>query len=444
MKHPAASERIILFGYFIALICIGAVCLSLPAAWSGEGALRPLDAVFTSVSAVCVTGLITVDTAMYSLFGKAVILLLIQFGGLGIITFTTIIFISSSKTKKVSLRNLKMVRSFYLDSIEFKAQHILRNILMLTFGIESAGTLLLYLHFRGSMVSGSFFQALFHSVSAFCNAGFSLNSDSLVGYQSDPYVLIVIMLLIILGGLGFLVFHDMARVARKERLRLSLHTRLVLKTTGILILFGMITFFLLEYDGVHAGMSLTDKLLNSLFQAVTPRTAGFNAIDESSLSAASRVITVFLMFIGGSPASIAGGIKTTTFAIVFLAMLKDVNWTGRLRIKDRMIPSAQVTRAMMFLGKAFSLLGMSIFLLTITEMSFGSSTDFFDIFFESVSAFGTVGLSTGLTPHLSTAGKLVIIVTMFAGRVGLISLTIPLFTDHADTVDYPEEEVLIG
>lgn len=444
MKHNIASERVILFTYFLSLILIGAILLSIPAAWSGPGRLSMIDSIFTSVSAVCVTGLITVDTAQYSLFGKIVILFLIQFGGLGILTFTTIIFLSAAKSKKVSLRNLQMVRSFYLDSIEFKAQHILRNILKLTFGIELAGALLLWLRFRTTVDTGAVFYAVFHAVSAFCNAGFSLFSDSLVGYHSDPVLLGIIMILIICGGLGFLVYNDIFNVLRKGKKRISLHTRMVLVTTGSLILIGAVLFFVLEYRATGSTMSLGDRMMNALFQSITPRTAGFNTVDESQLTAASKFITIILMFIGGSPASIAGGIKTTTFVIVFLAVIKDLDWKGKIRVNDRMIPSSIVTRAMLFLGKAVGLLGISIFLLTISEMGRDPSIRFFTVVFESVSAFGTVGLSTGLTPNLTFAGKLVIIATMFSGRVGLISLTIPLFKDHEDVIDYPEEEVLIG
>ncbi len=231
---------------------------------------------------------------------------------------------------------------------------------------------------------------------------------------------------------------------RKEKKRLSLHTFLVLRVTLILIITGTVLVAVLESQGVLRGLGPVDFLVNSLFQAVTPRTAGFNAVDEGMLSASSKALTIILMFIGGSPASIAGGIKTTTFAIVMLAVIREVDWKGRLRVKDRMLSSAMVTKAMMFLARAFALLNVSIFLLTITEMRGNPSIQFFDVMFESVSAFGTVGLSTGLTPHLSSLGKLVIIGTMFAGRVGLMALTIPLFIDREDMIDYPEEEVLIG
>jgi trk system potassium uptake protein len=445
MKRQSTSERVALFSYFLVLIGLGTILLYLPAAWNGPARLRFLDSFFTAVSAVCVTGLITVDTALYSLFGRVVILLLIQFGGLGILTFTTMFFVSV-KNRKVSLRNLQTVRNYYLDSIEFQAHHILRNILVMTVSIELAGTLLLWIRFRTTVPDASFFTALFHSVSAFCNAGFSLFSNSLEEYSSDPYVLIVIMLLVISGGLGFLIFNDISLVSRKKKKRYSLHTRIVLISTSALIVFGTIVFFLLEKNGVLKEMTGFNKLVNALFQSVTPRTAGFNVVSQGALKSSSKFLTMVLMFIGGSPASIAGGIKTTTFAIVFLTLLKEIDWQGRVRIGDRVLPQKTVTRSMLFMGKAVMLLAVSIFLLTLTEMNGAEpgGPGFMTVVFESFSAFGTVGLSTGLTSSLSVAGKFVVICTMFAGRVGLISLSIPLFKERNEEVEYPEEEVLIG
>lgn len=446
MKGFAASQKNILFGYFILLILIGWLLLSLHISWNGESRLSGIDALFTSVSAVCVTGLITVDTAQYSMFGKTVIMLLIQFGGLGILTFTTFIFVSANRTKKVSFKSLEMVKNFYIESVESKAHHILRNIILLTLLLEALGTLFLYLRFRTIVDSHALFYGLFHAVSAFCNAGFSLFSDSLESYSGDWMLVVPIMLLLIFGGLGFLVFQDVYNRLRKRKKRLSLHTRLVLGTTVVLITTGAAAFFFLERNNTFSQMSFSQKLLNALFQSVTPRTAGFNAVSQTQLSIPSQFLTVVLMFIGGSPASIAGGIKTTTFAIVLFAVFKDIDWSGRIRIRDRMIPSSQVSKAMLFLGKAVGLLGLSVFLLTITEfMGSEHEAGFMDIFFESVSAFSTVGLSTGLTASLTFLGKCIIIATMFAGRVGLISLTIPLLRDdHGSAVEFPEEEVLIG
>lgn len=446
MIRQSTSEKAVLFTYFITLICTGGILLSLPAAWNGEGRLPLIDSIFTSVSAVCVTGLITVDTARYTPFGQTVILCLIQFGGLGILTFTTMFFISP-REKKVSLRNIRMVKNYYLESIDFQAHHILRNILLLTFGIEAIGALLLWLGFRSSGAGGNlFFLSLFHSVSAFCNAGFSLFSDSLVGYRANPYILTVILLLLVLGGVGFLVMNDLYQVARHKKKRLSLHTMMVLGTTGILIIAGTLVIYLLEVNNSLSGMSFGNRLMNALFQALTPRTAGFNTLSQNEMTVPAQFFTMILMFIGGSPASIAGGVKTTTVAIVFLAIFKEIDWQGRLKIHDRALSQKTVTKSMLFLGKAVAILVLSIFLLALTEL--GAHTEgtgsFLDIAFESFSAFATVGLSTGLTGDLTAAGKLVIIVTMFVGRVGLISLSIPLFKEGNNLIDYPEEEVLIG
>ena len=445
INRQSTSERVALFSYFLVLIGMGTLLLYLPAAWNGPVRLGFLDSFFTAVSAVCVTGLVTVDTALYSLFGKIVILFLIQFGGLGIITFTTMFFVSV-KNRKVSLRNLQTVRNYYLDSIEFQAHNILRNILVMTVIIELSGTLLLWFRFRITVPDTSFFTALFHSVSAFCNAGFSLFPNSLEGYSSDPYLLIVIMLLVISGGLGFLIFNDIILVTWKKKKRYSLHTRIVLVSTAALIVFGTIGFLLLEQNGTLEGLNGFNKLINALFQSVTPRTAGFNTVSQGALKSSSKFLTMIFMFIGGSPASIAGGIKTTTFAIVFLTLLKEIDWQGRIRIRDRVLPQKTVTKAILFMGKAIIFLTVSVFLLTLTERNGAgnSGSGFMSIVFESFSAFGTVGLSTGITSSLSNAGKLVIICTMFAGRVGLISLSIPLLREHNEEIEYPEEEVLIG
>jgi len=445
MHRELASERTVLFSYFIALISVGAVLLYLPSSWSGSGKLSFLDALFTSVSAVCVTGLISVDTALYSFSGKIIIMMLIQFGGLGIITFTTLFFVAP-RDRKVSFRNIKMVKNYYLENIEYNANHILRNIFLLTIGMELTGFLILYAAFSRTGVENPGFQAIFHAVSAFCNAGFSLFSDSLEGMQDNPLILFTIAFLIIAGGLGFLVYQDLRAVLwTKSRKRFSLHTKIVLVSTVVLILAGMAGYYVLERQGVFADMDAGTKWIQIFFQSVTTRTAGFNTVPQGDLNGAARFFTLPLMFIGGSPGSIAGGIKTTTACILIIAMFRDINWRGKIRIGDRTIPSQTVTRAMFFFGKAIVLLMVSMFLLSVSELSGGGSEfDFSDIMFECFSAFATVGLSTGITGDLSAAGKLIIIMTMFAGRVGLISFSIPLFMEKQDTIDYPEEEVLIG
>ncbi len=445
MKRQSTSEKAALFTYFLVLIGVGTILLALPVSWKGTVRLSLLDASFTSVSAVCVTGLITVDTALYSRFGQTVILLLIQFGGWGILTFTTMFFVAN-RSKRISFRNLSMVRKYYLDSIEFQAHHILRNIILMSLSVELVGALLLWLRLRSADPGSTFFTALFHAVSAFCNAGFSLYSDSLSRFGSDPYLLILIMVLIVLGGLGFLVINDLLLYLRKKKRSLALHTKLVLAATVILILIGTGAYLLIERARAFRSFSAGKSLLNALFQSVTTRTAGFNVVDQGVLSNPSKVLTMLLMFIGGSPASIAGGIKTTTFAIVMLAIFKEIDWQGRIRIANRVLPSAIVTKSMLFLGKAAGILLLSVFLLSVTEMlhASGAGFAFLDIVFESFSAFGTVGLSTGITEQLSRAGKIIVIATMFAGRVGLISLSIPLFKEQHREIEYPEEEVLIG
>ncbi len=446
MIRQRSSERAVLFGYFIVLILLGTGMLYLPISWGGSGRLQLLDAFFTSVSAVCVTGLITVDTAQYSLFGKWIILFLIQFGGLGILTFTTIFFISGSG-RKVSLRESGALRKYFLESVEFHAGHILRNILLMTLIVEASGTLILYaLTYQDTVSRLSLFSSLFHAISAFCNAGFSLFSDSLYGYSDNPAVLAVVMILIAVGGLGFLVLNDVKQVLFRKKKRLTLHSVLVLSVTAFLITLGAVLFFFLERRAAFSGMRPAQQAYNALFQSVTARTAGFNTVDQGELTATSQLSTMILMFIGGSPASIAGGIKTTTFAILLMALVKEISWQGRISIRKRALSQKTVTRSLLLLSKAAAILFISLFLLTLTEMREQPSGtgEFLALAFESFSAFGTVGLSAGTTASLSSAGKFIIILTMFAGRVGIISLSIPLLKERYEEVEYPEEEVLIG
>ncbi|MCF7954021.1 MAG: potassium transporter, partial [Spirochaetales bacterium] len=373
---------------------------------------------------------------------------LIQFGGLGIITFTTMFFIAP-RDRKISFRNISMVKKYYIDSVEHNANHILRNIILLTVLIELIGTLLLYAAFSGAEteLERPLFTALFHAVSAFCNAGFSLFTNSLETYSSNPLILFTIAFLIIAGGIGFLVYQDTARVfISKSKKRFALHTKIAVITSVFLLVFGTLVYYLLERNGVFGEQSEYEKWMNAFFQSVTTRTAGFNAVDQRSMSGASQFFTLPLMFIGGSPGSIAGGIKTTTAFILIAAMFRDINSRGKITIGGRSIPSRIVSRGMLFFGKAMVLLVLSIFLLALTEMGGENpgAVSLTEILFESFSAFGTVGLSLGITGDLTDLGKIVIILTMFAGRVGLISMSIPLFMEKQENIDYPEEEVLIG
>ena len=445
LKSIRKSDKVRLFGYFLILIFSGTLLLSLPIAWGGTERLKTIDCLFTATSAVCVTGLITVDTAKYTLLGKITILLLIQAGGLGIISFSTIYIILPRK--RISLTNRKAITAFSLDSIEYEPKTIVGKIILFTFGVELMGAALLYLFFFLSGKQFPVFISIFHSVSAFCNAGFSLFTDNFEGFIANPGICIVLSLLIILGGLGFIVLLDVERTVLKKKRRISYHSKIVLLVTVSLITASTLFFLLFESNHSLRGLPLGQKFLASYFQAVTPRTAGFNTIPQTNLSFPSKLFTLPLMFIGASPGSSAGGIKITTFFLVFLLVTRDRDSRDEMLLFKRKISPQTLSNALVFTIRAFLILFISIFLLVITEhLSQSESTNpFFPLLFESFSAFGTVGLSLNTTFHLSAAGKIVIILTMFAGRVGMISMAMGRAHSISPShIDYPREEVLIG
>ncbi len=444
MKRTIPSEQVFLFTFFILTILIGSGLLSIPGAWGGPERLRYIDAVFTSASAVCVTGLITVDTAQYTLLGKTFILLLIQVGGLGIISFTTIYL--TSPNSKISFKRRKLIQNSYLVNVEHKPEKIIRNIVLVTLAFEALGTVSLYNVFTSSAADGRLFTALFHSVSAFCNAGFSLFTNNMEDYTTNVQLSVTIMLLIILGGLGFVVLQDIHQRIFKRNRPLTLHSKIVLSMTAFLILFGAAVYLYLERFHTFAGLSPGNRVLAALFQSVTTRTAGFNTVSQNAMSLPSKVFTLPLMFIGGSTGSIAGGIKVTTAALVILAILKGVDRNGEMLLGRRKVPYEAITHAHFFAAKAVGLLFISVMILAIVELpdEYGNKT-FINLLFEVFSAFGTVGLSQGITGELTVPGKVIIICTMFAGRVGLVSLALPISPGYVQrSIDYPEGEVLIG
>lgn len=390
------------------------------------------------------TGLTTVDTALFTKFGKIVILFLIQSGGLGIITFSTLYL--ATPRRKIPLATAGMIKTYFIDSVEYNARDMVRKVVVSTILIELAGSLILFGALRTTVPQSTFAVALFHSVSAFCNAGFSLFSDNLEAYGSNILILIVIPVLIISGGIGFVVIQDCVNRVTREKRRLTMHSKIALTITGVLIFGGTIIYILFEQGKAYGSMPWGIKILNGFFQSVTTRTAGFDTVNQASLSMPAKVLTLPLMFIGGSPGSISGGIKTTTFFLIIGAALKSRNPAGELAVFGRNISAFRTSQAQSFLVKALILLFMSIFLLVISENFINPSPPpFLDIVFESFSAFGTVGLSLGITATLSATGKFVLILTMFAGRVGLILLAIPGALSLFDKkVDYPEGEVLIG
>ncbi|MBN2533037.1 MAG: potassium transporter [Spirochaetales bacterium] len=437
------SEIFILLSFFISLILIGTVFLLIPVSWNGTENLSFIDALFTSASAVCVTGLITVDTALYSRFGQIIILLLIQTGGLGLISFSTLYIVIPSR--KISLKGTKIIKEYFIDSVEYEPKKIIRFIVFFTLGIEAIGAIILYFGFSQTIKTDTFFCALFHAVSAFCNAGFSLFSNNLEDFSRNGIVSITIMALIVFGGIGFIVLWDNIKKITGKKKHLSLHTKMVLAMTGILILTGGIFIFFMEFNHSLSNHNIQDKIIISFFQSITPRTAGFNTIRITDMHPLSQLFFIPFMFIGGSPGSISGGIKVTTLFIIILLFLKNNDEQKGIIIFKRRLPAITIYRVTIFFIKAAAFLLFSFILFSVSEffLNSGSEINFFKLFFESTSAFGTVGLSLGITAGLSVIGKIIIIVTMLLGRVGLLIIMMNIFTSK-DEIIFPKEEVLIG
>ena len=444
MRRVLQSEKLFLFSYFLGVIGLGTVVLYLPFSWAGAQRLALIDALFTATSAVCVTGLITVDTPTYSTIGQIMILALIQAGGLGIITFSTIYL--ARPRGRISLIRHRVIRAYYLESSGLGTTAIIRRIVAVTFSFELIGTLILYRAFRVTVHENRLFVSLFHSVSAFCNAGFSLFSNNLEGYTRDPAVSLTIMALVVFGGLGFVVLRDVAATAAVKKKRMSLHSKIVFLMTGILLVFAAGFYLAFESGRSMSALAPGQKIVAALFQAATPRTAGFNTIPQGDLGAPSKTLTMLLMFIGGGSGSIAGGIKVNTFFIVLLMLFQGPDSRGEVTVFKRKISGDRVFHATMFMLKALLLLFASFLALTITELwAAGHRIDAFSLIFETFSAFGTVGLSLGATPGLTAVGKLVLIFTMFMGRIGLLALAIPRSRPYpVHLLDYPQGEVLIG
>ncbi len=434
-----------MFTYFLLIIGIGSALLSLPQAWPEPGSIRYIDALFTATSAACVTGLITVNTADFTRFGQTVIMLVIQAGGLGIIAFSTVYLIIPAT--RMSLRSSSIIREYYVDQVDFDPRRIVRSILVFTLVIQALGVALLVVPFVRASVEAPLFAALFHSISAFCNAGFSTFPNSLEDFVLDHRVTVPIMLLIVVGGIGFVVIQDLSNKLTTHRRRLSLHTRVVLTATATLIVVGTLLFWTIERgSGVFAGMTGPQSLFAALFQSITPRTAGFNTVPQDTLSPVAQLLTMTFMFTGGAPGSVAGGIKVTTVLIILAAAVIGTDENGDIRFWKRRIPARVVAKAHGLLVKALLIVAISSLLLAVAEYRLiREGTPVLVLLFEAFSAFGTVGLSLGVTDALSDAGKLVIVFTMFAGRVGLISLAMPRRKVRGERlIGYPTGEIMIG
>ncbi|HEU5173332.1 MAG TPA: potassium transporter TrkG [Gemmatimonadaceae bacterium] len=441
---------------FAALVAVGTLALRLlPGLYTGAR-LGWLDALFTATSAACVTGLVVVDTATHFTFaGQAVLLLLIQLGGLGMITFTTVIILTLGR--RISLRAEALTHGTAADvAPDLDVSRLGRDVFRFTFGFEAVGALLLYMFWIPDHGwSGAIWPAVFHSVSAFCNAGFSVFSDSMIGQQRAPAVLLTVMGLIVVGGLGFLTLEEFAQWRRvlplKRRFRLSIHSRLVLLTTAVLIAGGWVAFAAFEWHNTLAGLPVAHRIVNALFLSVTPRTAGFNSIDYGAATESTNFLTIILMFIGGSPGSTAGGIKTTTFILIGLLALSRMRGSEIVNAWQRSVPEETIQRAVGLTIIAFTVITAGIFALTWTESAAGPGAagggSFLSHMFEAASAFNTVGLSMNVTPTLSGTGRVLMALLMFIGRVGPLTFAAALALRRdrsAYSYRYANEDVVVG
>ncbi|GBE01717.1 Ktr system potassium uptake protein B [bacterium BMS3Bbin06] len=449
MKTEYKSGRLsppqLLFFGFIGVILLGTTLLMLP--YSTTHGITLTDALFTSTSAVCVTGLIVKNTPNdFTLFGKIVLLLLIQVGGLGYMSMATLLALMAGRRIGISERIL-IKESMSIDTLEGVIRFMKAMLIFVVFS-ESVGALVLTLHFlKTSSPGDAVITGVFHAVSAFNNAGFSLFPDSLEGFRTDYTVNITIMLLILLGGIGFVVMNDLYRRLRKDTTRVMLHTRIAVISSLLLVVCGALLIYFSERNYLFAGpgSGTGDTIISALFASVTARTAGFNTIDYSMLQPATIFLTVMLMIIGASPGSTGGGIKTTTFAIIVLHIWSTIRGRRDTVVFKRRIPATLISRSLVIL--AVSVIYVMVVTLIIIDLE---HTGFQNTVFEVVSAFGTVGLSTGnggalsLSAGFSGISKVIIIITMLAGRLGPLTLFMALLRVREERVRYPEGRIMIG
>lgn len=430
---------------FLSGIVVGALLLMLPAATTDPRGADFFDALFTSTSAVCVTGLAVKDTAsFFSGFGQVIILLLVQIGGLGIMTFSTLFVMLLGK--RLGWRQEEQMREITGSHTIPQMYHLIVSIITTTLVLEFIGGVFLYLKFLAGMDSfQAAWHAVFHAVTAFCGAGFGLYPDNMMRYVGDVYVNVVIMALIILGGLGFMVIDDIRVNMRNYNpltlnwLRLTVHTRIVLIATAVLTVAGTLAIFYLEFDNTMLHLDTGDKLLSAAFQSVTCRSAGFNTLNIGAMSEASLLVCILLMFIGAAPASTGGGIKTTTLAVLLFSARAHLTSRSRVEVYSRSINPETVYKSVAIL------LFSSSFILIITVLLLSTqSFTFMQILFETVSAFGTVGLSMGITSELDPIGEILVSFLMYIGRVGPLSIALALGMRHSVTMEFPTTRIVVG
>lgn len=437
---------------FILLILVGTGLLMMPEMTAEVHSMPFFDALFTSISASCVTGLIVVDTATYfTQKGHIILMLLIQLGGLNIISFATLFAIFSKKGLGIKHQTI-LQENFSSESL-LSGKGLLRKIFLFSFLMEMSGMILLYFTWNPQLkfphVEEQFFYSLFHSVSAFNNAGFSLFTDGLHEHiiQNSYSMHLVLAGLIFFGAVGFPVIEDLFNIERIKKtlktpwLGLKLSTRISFYTSLILIAFGMLMFYFLEQQNTLNGISLEGQLITSFFQSMTTRTAGFNTVDFSLIGTPMLIIFIFLMFIGASPGSTGGGIKTSTFTLIIFSAINTIRGQKRIEIGKRTISPELLHKAFSIFLFSASAIFLAIFILSITDGEKG----IMPIAFEAVSAFSTVGLSTGITADLSFVGKLVIMICMFVGRIGTLTLAFALSSKmKSHNYEYPKAHLMVG
>ncbi len=446
----ALSTTQIIMLSFLAVILAGSILLALPVSWADGKTVSYVDALFTATTSTCVTGLVTLPTiTTWSTFGQVVILILIQIGGLGIITIMAGLMIALHR--KLGLKDSQLIGdAFNISSLSGLAGFV-KKVIAGTFIIEGIGAILYMFVFIPDFGVKGIWVSVFNSISAFCNAGIDIVAEnSLCSYAVNPLINTVTSLLIILGGLGYIVWWDILRVLKDYKKlgikcfrKLTLHSKIVLFSTAILIIGGAIAIFIFEYSNVLTlgEHSLFDKIQMSLFQSITTRTAGFATLPQENLTNASAIVCLFLMFTGGSPVGTAGGVKTVTIAVLIATAYSTIRNKNEVSLFNRNL-SKQVT------GKAVAVTSMSFAIMFISTVLLSAVTNVgaLDIVYETVSATATVGLSRNLTPLLNTLGKIIVMATMYLGRVGPISLAIAFQFKNGSTniIKNPTEQISVG
>lgn len=444
---------------FAAMISVGTCLLVLPQASQSGQSVGWLNALFTATSANCVTGLTVVNTmTQWTLFGQLVILALIQLGGIGFITIVTgtlLVF-----KRRITLRQRINIQAMFNQNSLFGMTKLVQRVLRYTFAIEAVGAIALTIGFltahQGYTVGQAIWYGIFHAVSAFCNAGFDIiGGNSFTAFVHNDYIQLVLMVLITLGGFGFAVLHELRQFIlhhgrfRKRTRHLSLQTKLVLKVSLGLFLFGTLAFAAVEWGNPQTFGHFTSpqKWFSAAFESVTLRTAGFVTIDQNALTDLSELIASALMLIGGSPAGTTGGIKTITLAIIIIAVNSAVHGRTQLVVSGRRLPVSLLQKALAIVAMMVGITCLAVFALYFTEAHNAFHPTVLDLIFEACSAVGTGGLTTGMTPHLSVLGKLIITACMFIGRLSPLTIAVALnirIDAHQHLVEYPEENLIVG